>query len=84
MRCSIFVNFDEVATELVKHSTLLFADDCIMCCPINNIYDEEKLQQDIDSVLSWADIWQIKFNLSKCCYIHAHNIAITIAIASYV
>ena len=35
-------------------------------------YDAEKLQQDIDFVLSWANIWQMKFNILKYCYIYAH------------
>ena len=30
----------------------------------------EKLQQNIDFVFTWANIWQMKFNISKCCYMH--------------
>ena len=58
-------------SEVVKHSTLpLFADDCIIYHPIKSTYDAEKLQKDIDFVLSWANVWQIKFNILKCCYMH--------------
>jgi len=57
--------------EVVKCSTLrLFADDCIIYHPISDTHDPDKLQQDIDSILLWAHTWQMKFNTSKCCYMH--------------
>ena len=69
----LFLSYISGLTEVVKHSTLrLFADDCIINHLINSVYDAEKLQQDTDSVLSWANIWQMKSNISKCCYIYAH------------
>ena len=57
--------------EVVKHSTLrLFANYCIIYFHISNTHDADKLQQDIDSILLWARTWQMKFNTSKCCYMH--------------
>jgi len=57
--------------EVVKHSTLrMFADDCIIYYPISDTHDADKIQQDIDSILLWVHTWQMKFNTSKCCYMH--------------
>jgi len=57
--------------EVVKYSTLrLYANDCIIYHPISNTHDDDKLQQDIDSILLWAHTWQMKFNTFNCCYMH--------------
>ena len=67
----LFLAYINDLSEVVKHSTLrLFADDCIIYRLIKSTYDAEKLQKDIDSVLSWANVWQMKFNILKCCYMH--------------
>ena len=40
----LFLTFINDLSEVVKHSTLrLFADDCIIYCPIKSTYDAEKL-----------------------------------------
>ena len=50
------------------HSQLrLFADDCLLYCPIHSFNDHKILQSDLDSLSSWADIWQMEFNVKKCC-----------------
>ena len=50
------------------HSQLrLFADDCLLYRPIHSSDDHKILQSDLDSLSSWADIWQMEFNVKKCC-----------------
>ena len=67
----LFMAYINDLSEVGKNSTLrLFADGCIIYRLIKSTYDTEKLQKDIDFVLSWANVWQMKFNISKCCYMH--------------
>ena len=49
------------------HSPLhLFADDCHFYRVINSEQDALRLQQDFNTLSSWAKTWQLKFNISKC------------------
>ena len=49
------------------HSQLrLFADDCLLYRAINTEQDTLQLQQDFDLLSSWAETWQLKFNINKC------------------
>ena len=50
---------------------LLFADDCLLYRVINSVKNSNRLQGDLDRLSEWANIWQLKFNVSKCiviCY----------------
>ena len=50
----------------------LFADDCLLYQVISSEEDCTKLQHDLDSIYKWSNMWQMRFNLSKCvtlkCY----------------
>jgi len=47
------------------HNVLLkFADDTIS--RIRNSDDEQKLQEDLNTLQDWAHTWQMKFNIQKC------------------
>ena len=60
----IYIN--DIVTNI--HSQLrLFADDCLLYRPIHSPEDHKVLQSDLDSLSSWANIWQMKFNVKKCC-----------------
>ena len=48
----------------------LFADDCLLYRVINSVEDSNRLQGDLDRLSEWANIWQLKFNVSKCTVIH--------------
>ena len=45
----------------------LFANDCLIYHPIHSFDDHKILQSDLDSLSLWADIWQMEFNVKKCC-----------------
>lgn len=48
-------------------STLrLFADDSLLYRTITSNKDIAMLQNDLDSLASWASKWQMRFNVSKC------------------
>ena len=46
--------------------TRLFADDCVLYREITNPSDRITLQQDLDLILRWSQLWQLPLNLSKC------------------
>jgi len=33
--------------------------------------DNSKMQKDLDTIIEWADKWQMKFNVNKCKVMHA-------------
>ena len=50
------------------HSQLRpFADDCLVYRPINSPADCKTFQDDVYKLSVWADVWQMRFNVKKCC-----------------
>ena len=47
-----------------------FADDTKIATKVTTSHDKEKLQTDIDHLVSWANKWQMKFNVEKCKVLH--------------
>ncbi len=47
-----------------------FADDTKVICPIRNDRDQQRIQQDLDMLVTWARKWQMKFNVGKCSVMH--------------
>ena len=60
---SIYVND---IPSVVKSPVLLFADDTKIFRSIQCKDDYLQLQNDINKLLEWSSIWQLKFNISKC------------------
>jgi len=50
----------------IQSTIRLFADDCIIYRPINSSTDHQILQQDLNTLTSWAATWQMQFNVNKC------------------
>ena len=72
-QCSILGPFlfllyvNDLPSCLSSNSTLaLFADDSKCYKEITSPDDCLTLQQDIDSLLNWSEIWGMSFNTSKC------------------
>ena len=64
----LFLIYIDDLPDCVRYSTIrLFADDCIIYRPINNIEDTQLLQEDINAIAKWALSWLMKFNIPKCC-----------------
>ena len=56
--------------DLVTHiqSTVqLFTDDCLIYHPIFMPAEHQILQEDLQKLSAWADKWEMKFNINKCC-----------------
>ena len=50
----------------ISSTVRLFADDCVMYRPITNNNDAKQLQNDLDTLTTWQNNWQMKFNAKKC------------------
>ena len=55
---------------IVNSSIVQFADDVKIFRTIKSIDDFLQLQQDINILSEWAKKWQLKFNISKCNWLH--------------
>ena len=65
----IFINdLDTAATQadLIKK----FADDTKLGKRVEDEQDRKKLQEALDSVMEWANIWGMAFNVEKCKVMH--------------
>jgi hypothetical protein len=51
----------------------LFADDAKIYMSINNIIDHEVLQQGLNALSHWAEIWQLQVSVPKCSVLHLGN-----------
>ena len=59
--------------HVLSNPCLLFADDSHDTKIYSHIRSEDdicQLQQDIDKLLKWSEMWQMPFNISKCKCLH--------------
>ena len=64
---TLFLVYINDLPECIKYSKVrLFADDCILYGQIDSQSDCKKLQEDLDTLQHWEDIWLMSFNASKC------------------
>ena len=54
----------------IINSTLKFADDTKLFDPAQCSRDRELLQKDLEKLVSWAEQWQMEFNVNKCKVMH--------------
>jgi hypothetical protein len=62
----LFVLFINDLPDLVRNLCSMYADDTKVYGPAASPEHCESLQRDLDSLVSWADDWQMKFNADKC------------------
>lgn len=60
----IFIN--DMPTSVQQSTLRLFADDSLVYKQVTTQQDSSQLQNDLNSLVGWADKWQMKFNVSKC------------------
>jgi len=63
----IFIN--DLDTRLTSN-VLKFADDTKLFRVVDCHHDGQMLQNDLDSICKWADIWKMTFNVEKCKVLH--------------
>ena len=47
--------------------------DCIIYKAIYTEHDSCCLQRDLNTILQWTEIWQVKLNIDECSYVYMHN-----------
>ena len=62
----IFINDLDTVVDLVSGFVSKFADDTKYGRVIRSEEDRERMQEDIDHLLEWAETWQMDFNSKKC------------------
>ena len=59
----IYINdLPDVVNNIIK----LFADDTKIYSVMDNPRSPESIQQDINKMVNWSEIWQLQFNVEKC------------------
>ena len=71
-RTLFLLNIYDIADQ-IQSTVRLFADDSVIYCVIHNQHDIDTLQQDLETICTWARTWKMKFNASKCQHISAMN-----------
>jgi len=74
----LFLLYVNELPSWIKCDMRMFADDTKLWCRITKDADSSVLQDDLDSLQSWSDIWQLKFNADKCKVMHiGHSLKTT-------
>jgi hypothetical protein len=63
---TLFLIYINDIADGIRSNIRLFADDSILYREIKGPEDHQVLQQDLQTIFSWADRWQMAFNASKC------------------
>ena len=66
----LFLLFVNELPMWIINELRMFADDTKLWCPITTIADSITLQQDLDTLCSWSEKWQLRFNADKCKVMH--------------
>jgi hypothetical protein len=52
--------------EVVSSVCSMYADDTKVYNTVKDASNKAQLQDDLDSLVNWADTWQLRFNADKC------------------
>jgi len=66
----LFLIFKNDLANGLMSNVLKFADDTKIFRSVSNLSDGQILPNDLDKVCSWANRWQMEFNVSKCKIMH--------------
>lgn len=66
----LFVCYINDLPDVVTSMIYMYADDTKLIRRIDQDGDNKLLQMDLDSVVNWAETWQMRFNASKCKVMH--------------
>ncbi|KAK3084823.1 hypothetical protein FSP39_019637 [Pinctada imbricata] len=67
---TLFLIYINDLPDVVHNIVKLFVDDTKLYLVVNNHEQQERLQEDINSLASWSNKWLLKFNVSKCKHLH--------------
>ena len=66
----LFICYVNDMPEAVQGMIKIFADDTKIYSEVNDSNMHKNLQSDLESLQSWANLWQMRFNASKCKCMH--------------
>ena len=66
----IYINVIDNAIDCVNTFMKKFAVDSKVASITDNDNQCEKMQEQLDSLIKWAEIWQMLFNVEKCVVMH--------------
>ena len=66
----VFINDIDDVLNLVEGFVFKFADDTKYGRVIRNEAERIQMQEDINRLLEWAELWQMQFNAKKCKIMH--------------
>lgn len=69
----LFIIFIDDLAELISCVGKMYADDTKVMCGLNRsnpIPDIKNLQDDIDCIMKWTQIWGMQLNIKKCKVMH--------------
>ena len=70
----LFVVYINDLPNVVQSLCELYADDTKVFSRVDKDEPITQLQSDLDSLVAWADTWQLRFNADKCHVLHlGHN-----------
>ena len=70
---TLFIAIIHSLPDKIRSTVKVYADDTKVYRPITNPQDAEQLQEDLDRLVSWSNIWQLPFNIEKCKVMHIGN-----------
>ena len=62
----LFLLYINDINNAIKSQIKLFADDGVLYRNIRNQNDQVILQNDLDTISSWAEKWLMELNINKC------------------
>ena len=66
----LFVLYINDLPDIITSSVKIFADDTKIYGPANTPQGTDRIQNDLDSVAEWSQLWQMPFNEKKCKVLH--------------
>ena len=66
----LFLVFIDDLEEGLLSEVLKFADDTKIFRRVDSERDREVLQRDLDRLVQWSEVWQMRFNVDKCKVMH--------------
>ncbi|VDI31343.1 Hypothetical predicted protein [Mytilus galloprovincialis] len=66
----LFLTFINDLPYVVEGKVKVFTDDCKVYFKVSSDYERCKLQENLDRLCEWSDMWKLKFNAAKCEVLH--------------
>jgi len=66
----LFLVFIDDLEEGLRSEVLKFADDTKIFGRVDSEGASEDLQRDLDRLVQWSEVWQMRFNVDKCKVMH--------------